>query len=154
MRPDRLRNHWRFTGCSAATLTLASTAPALAAYSNTAIIGNAPLTIAIGAGAFAVLAMLALRRRVRDGETDRLKAAGQIAGLRAQLDEYEALALKLARDGALLAGFKATLARNRTTSALFDTDLYRRHIESAYVTMWERSQRGEPPASFAVSAAV
>ena len=91
MRPDRLRNHWRFTGCSAATLTLASTAPALAAYSNTAIIGNAPLTIAIGAGAFAVLAMLALRRRVRDGETDRLKAAGQIAGLRAQLDEYEAL---------------------------------------------------------------
>ena len=34
--------------------------------------------------------------------------------------------------------------------ALFDTDRLRPHIESAYVTMWERYQRGESPESFAV----
>jgi len=33
---------------------------------------------------------------------------------------------------------------------LFDTDRFRRHIESACVTMWERYQRGGPPESFAV----
>jgi len=27
----------------------------------------------------------------------------------------------------------------------------RSHIEAAYVTMWERYQRGEPPESFAVA---
>ena len=36
------------------------------------------------------------------------------------------------------------------TYPLFDTDRFRRHIESAYVTMYERYQRGEPPHSFAV----
>ena len=34
--------------------------------------------------------------------------------------------------------------------ALFDTNRFRRHIESAYLTTWERYQRGEPPESFAV----
>jgi protein O-GlcNAc transferase len=68
------------------------------------------------------------------------------------LEDYEALALKLATDAALLAAIKAKLARNRNTSPLFDTDRFRRHIESAYVTMWERYQRGEAPASFAVPA--
>ena len=66
------------------------------------------------------------------------------------LEEYEALALKLAKDGELLAGIKAKLARNRNTTPLFDTDRFRRHLEAAYVMMWERCQRGETPASFAV----
>jgi protein O-GlcNAc transferase len=66
--------------------------------------------------------------------------------------EYEALALKLAADGNRLADIRATLARNRTTQPLFDTDRYRRHIEAAYATMWERAQRGEPAVSFSVSA--
>ena len=35
---------------------------------------------------------------------------------------------------------------------LFDTDRFRRHVESAYTTMWERYQRGETPRSFAVEA--
>ena len=50
----------------------------------------------------------------------------------------------------LLSELRARLARNRTTHPLFDTDRFRRHIEAAYVTMWERVQRGEPPESFAV----
>ena len=64
--------------------------------------------------------------------------------------EYEALALKLARDCGVLAALKAKLVRNRERFPLFDTDRLRRHIESAYQTMWERCQQGLPPASFTV----
>jgi len=68
------------------------------------------------------------------------------------LEEYEALALKLARDPALLAATKDKLARNRLTTPLFDTKRFTRHLEAAYQTMWERTQRGEAPASFTVEA--
>jgi protein O-GlcNAc transferase len=63
---------------------------------------------------------------------------------------YEALALKLAREPAMLAKIKGKLARNRTTFPLFDTARFTRHIEAAYTTMWEISQRGEAPRSFSV----
>jgi protein O-GlcNAc transferase len=33
---------------------------------------------------------------------------------------------------------------------LFNTDRYRRHIEAAYLRMWECWQRGESPTSFSV----
>jgi protein O-GlcNAc transferase len=65
--------------------------------------------------------------------------------------EYEALALKLARDCAAHAAVKAKLAANRGTYPLFDTARFTRTLEAAYLAMWERHQRGEPPASFAVS---
>ena len=68
------------------------------------------------------------------------------------LEQYEELALKLAHDGGLLTGLAGRLARNRATRPLFDTDRMRRHIEAAYVMMWERQRRGEPPAAFAVPA--
>jgi protein O-GlcNAc transferase len=80
-----------------------------------------------------------------------LMAAGLPELIVATLEDYEALALALTRDQGRLAAIKATLARNRNTCPLFDTDRYRRHIESAYHTMWQRYQRGEPPASFAVN---
>jgi len=67
------------------------------------------------------------------------------------LADYAALALELARNETMLAAIKAKLARNRDTYPLFDTDRFRRHIESAYETMWARHQRGEPAASFAVA---
>ncbi len=67
------------------------------------------------------------------------------------LPDYEALALRLARDGALLTAIKQKLARNRDTHPLFDTGRFTRHIEAAYTSMWERCQRGEPPESFAVA---
>lgn len=66
------------------------------------------------------------------------------------LANYEALALELATTPAMLSGIQARLVRNRTNDPLFDTDRFRRHIESAYITMWERVQRGEPPSSFSV----
>jgi protein O-GlcNAc transferase len=67
-------------------------------------------------------------------------------------EEYENLALRLATDSTILGEIKAKLFRNRMTYPLFDTDRFRRHIEAAYVTMWQRSQRAEGPASFAVPA--
>lgn len=67
------------------------------------------------------------------------------------LADYEALALGLALDPPSLAAVKAKLAQGRAASPLFDIDRCRRHLESAYRTMWQRHQRGEPPASFAVA---
>jgi protein O-GlcNAc transferase len=69
------------------------------------------------------------------------------------LADYEALALRLATDAALLGGFRQRLAQNRQTCPLFDAGRFRRHIEAAYTTMWEIWQRGEPPRSFSVEAA-
>jgi predicted O-linked N-acetylglucosamine transferase (SPINDLY family) len=67
------------------------------------------------------------------------------------LEEYQALALKLARDASLLASIKATLARNRDTCPLFDSQRCTRHLEAAYTTMWEIWQRGESLRSFGVA---
>lgn len=66
------------------------------------------------------------------------------------LEEYATLASMLAHDPARLAQVKAKLERNRSSSALFDTIRFTRHIEAAYAEMWERHLRGEPPASFSV----
>ena len=65
-------------------------------------------------------------------------------------EDYQTLALKLARDPALLAEIKAKLVRNRDTCPLFNTERFARHIEAAYTTMWETWQRGEGPKSFSV----
>ena len=89
--------------------------------------------------------------------------AGKVAGslLRAiglpelvtpNLHDYETLAFKLARAPDLLAQIRARLARNRATAALFDLERFRRHLEAAYLTMWETSRRGGPPRGFAVEA--
>jgi predicted O-linked N-acetylglucosamine transferase (SPINDLY family) len=69
------------------------------------------------------------------------------------LAEYQALALKLARDPRALAALKEKLRRNRDTEALFDTARITRSLEAAYASMWQRYQCGEPPQTFAVEAA-
>jgi predicted O-linked N-acetylglucosamine transferase (SPINDLY family) len=66
------------------------------------------------------------------------------------LDEYEAAALKLAGDRRLLGALRARLEQNKRSAPLFDADRFRRHIESAYVTMWDTRQRGEKPKAFSV----
>jgi protein O-GlcNAc transferase len=60
-------------------------------------------------------------------------------------DEYEKLALALARDPERLAALKAKLMRNRLTTPLFNTEMTTRHIERAYQEMVERHRRGLPP---------
>jgi len=67
-------------------------------------------------------------------------------------EDYEALALRLARDPALLAQIRGKLSANRLTQPLFDSARMTRHLERAYATMCERHRRGEPPAGFAVEA--
>ncbi|MBV9523287.1 MAG: hypothetical protein JO010_10870, partial [Alphaproteobacteria bacterium] len=66
------------------------------------------------------------------------------------LEDYEALALELARRPDLLNGLRDRLRQNRLTLPLFDTDRFCRHIEDAYRRMWEMWQSGEPPRAFAV----
>jgi protein O-GlcNAc transferase len=82
--------------------------------------------------------------------TSLLHAAGLPELVTNSLEDYEALALRLATEPALLAGLRKRLQQNRLTCPLFDTDRFRRHIEAAYETMWEIRQRGESPRSFTV----
>jgi predicted O-linked N-acetylglucosamine transferase (SPINDLY family) len=59
-------------------------------------------------------------------------------------EDYEAQAVKLATDPAAFKAVKSKLTRN---CALFDTDLFCRNIEAAYIRMWEQwLSRGEAEA--------
>lgn len=75
-----------------------------------------------------------------------LKAMGLPELVVTSLDDYEALALKLASEPALLASTKAKLMAQRLTAPLFDTERFTRNLEALYLKMWERAQAGEPPA--------
>jgi predicted O-linked N-acetylglucosamine transferase (SPINDLY family) len=81
-----------------------------------------------------------------------LTAIGLPELITSSLEDYEARACGLARDAPALARLKAKLARNRDASPLFDTARITRNLEAAYRRMWERQQRGEPPASFTIEA--
>jgi predicted O-linked N-acetylglucosamine transferase (SPINDLY family) len=67
------------------------------------------------------------------------------------LPDYEALAIKFAHKPLLLAAIRRKLASARMTLPLFDTQAQTRHIEVAYRAMWERAERGEAPAPFAIA---
>ena len=92
MTPEQIRKCWGFRGGAASALTLLSVSPTVAQSLNASmVIGAAPLTIALGAGAFALLAMALLRRMFKDSKAARRRANEQIGRLRALVDEYEAL---------------------------------------------------------------
>jgi protein O-GlcNAc transferase len=79
-----------------------------------------------------------------------LKAVGLDELITQSLDEYEALALRLAREPVRLGAIKDKLARHRNAFPLFDTARTTRHIESAYVNMVDILRRGESARSFVV----
>lgn len=79
-----------------------------------------------------------------------LRAVGLPELITSSLDEYEAAALKLATTPPLLSELRSRLAQHRMTTPLFDSERFCRHLESAYVSMWERAERGMPPDSFVV----
>jgi protein O-GlcNAc transferase len=79
-----------------------------------------------------------------------LHAVGLPDLVTASLDEYEALALRLARDPTQLARIATRLEANLATAPLFDIVRFRCNIEAAYTKMWETAQRGEPAQSFAI----
>ncbi len=58
---------------------------------------------------------------------------------------YEDLAIELASNPEKLAAIKRKLADNRLTTPLFDTQLFTRNIEAAYIAMYERYHAGLPP---------
>jgi predicted O-linked N-acetylglucosamine transferase (SPINDLY family) len=60
-------------------------------------------------------------------------------------EEYEALAIELANNPQKLADIKLKLANNRLTTPLFDTPLFTKKIESAYIKMYERYQADLQP---------
>ena len=64
--------------------------------------------------------------------------------------EYENLAVRLAKDAQTLNALRQKLAVNRLATPLFDTNLFRQNLESAYVTMWRAWKNGEPARGFAV----
>jgi predicted O-linked N-acetylglucosamine transferase (SPINDLY family) len=80
-----------------------------------------------------------------------LRAVGLPELVTGSVGEYEAKALWLAREPEAMGEVRAKLAANRGTSALFDAGRFARHLEAAYVTMWERAERGEPPQGFTVA---
>lgn len=61
------------------------------------------------------------------------------------LADYEALASNLARNPDQITSVKTRLMRNRSISPLFNTPLFTRHIEAAYMTMYGRYQAGLAP---------
>ena len=85
--------------------------------------------------------------------TSLLTSAGLPDLVTTTLDEYEGLTLRLARDPSLLDSYRQRLAGVRATAPPFDPDRLRRHIESAYETMWDIGRRGESPRSFNVERA-
>ena len=66
------------------------------------------------------------------------------------LDEYEAMALTLARNPDRLLALRAKLKNNRQTRHLFDMSRFTRNLETAFATMCKRQRLGEEPATFAV----
>ena len=60
-------------------------------------------------------------------------------------EEYEALAIELAINPKKLAAIKLKLANNRFTTPLFDTPLFTKNLETAYIKMYERYRAGLVP---------
>ena len=60
-------------------------------------------------------------------------------------EEYEALAIELANSSQRLADLKQKLANNRLTTPLFDTPLFTKNLEAAYIQMYQRYQTGLEP---------
>jgi protein O-GlcNAc transferase len=79
-----------------------------------------------------------------------LKAIGLDELVTSSLQDYEALAHRLANDTPTLRAYRERLERNRTTCPLFDADRFTCHIEAAYTAMWQRYQKGTAPGPFAV----
>ena len=79
-----------------------------------------------------------------------LSGAGLTELITTSWQDYEGLALALAKDPDRLAALRTHLRDSRSTIRLFDTDRTRRHLESAYRSMWQRAQQGQPPCSFSV----
>ena len=74
-----------------------------------------------------------------------LNAIGLPELITTTLEAYEEMAIDFATHPEKLAIIKRKLAENRLTTPLFDTKRFTRHIEAAYIAMYDRYQAGLPP---------
>jgi predicted O-linked N-acetylglucosamine transferase (SPINDLY family) len=74
-----------------------------------------------------------------------LKAVNMPELIATTQEQYEALAIELATHPEKLKTIKAKLVANLATAPLYDTALFTKHLESAYLTMYERYQNGLAP---------
>ena len=79
-----------------------------------------------------------------------LLAAGLPELVTDHLDAYEDLAVELAQSPGHMAEVRAKLRASKASCPLFDTNRFRRNIETAYAEMWARFVKGGPPAGFSV----
>ncbi|MEW5726175.1 MAG: hypothetical protein AB1896_23905, partial [Thermodesulfobacteriota bacterium] len=77
--------------------------------------------------------------------TSLLNAIGLPDLVAQNLEEYEALAVRLAQSPVEMDGIKKRLEKNRTKWPLFDTPRFTRNLEKAYLSMWEIYRSGQPP---------
>ena len=80
-----------------------------------------------------------------------LRAIGLEDLITTSVQEYEALAIDLARSPERLAALKERVSQNRETHPLFDGAAYTRALEDAYRSMLERARNGKAPESFSVA---
>ncbi len=73
-----------------------------------------------------------------------LTAAGLSELVTESVDQYAALAYRLATNANELAAIRHKVIKNRTTCALFDTTLTPRSLEKAYREMWRRYVQNDP----------
>jgi predicted O-linked N-acetylglucosamine transferase (SPINDLY family) len=79
-----------------------------------------------------------------------LRAVGLDELVTTSLEEYEALALRLATQPDQLDGLRQKLARNRSTMPLFDIARFTQDIEAAYTRMWDTWAAGQAHAAFSL----
>jgi signal transduction histidine kinase len=92
MRPEPIRISRGFAVSASSVAVLLAATPALAqTYNASMVIGTMPLAVALGAGAFALLAGVVARRLMKDARASRQRSEQQAGRLRALVDEYEAL---------------------------------------------------------------
>ena len=80
-----------------------------------------------------------------------LNAVGLPELIATTLDDYEALAIRLATRPNELAAIRAKLEANRLTTPLFDTQRFTQNIEAAYTAMVARHQAGLAPDHITIS---
>ena len=66
-------------------------------------------------------------------------------------EEYETLAIELAMNPDKLADVKLKLANNRLTAPLFDTPLFAKNLEAAYLTIYRRYQADLVPEHISIA---
>ena len=66
-------------------------------------------------------------------------------------EEYETLAIELAMNSQKLKNIKLKLANNRLTTPLFDTPLFTKNLEAAYINMYERYHADLEPEHIAIT---